>query len=259
MAHPVQRFLFRLTTRPALKFPNRMHQRLMVTFLAGLVFGNSSPYRSIAERISLTEKFVYLQRSLKGGTAKTLIEGSSGTGEHYSKAIACLKGRYDRPRLIHQSHMKAILGTPSMKDGNRRELHRLHDLLQQHLRALNATESDELSQFITSVIQLKLDPDTLFEWQRHTQDVTEVPPFPKIQELIDLRAKASETTTQTSRQRELKPHQKEVWPPSSPILCQMVDDAWSVKQKDTRCTSVLDSRTCRMISNSILSEQIVSV
>ena len=163
------------------------------------------------KNLSDSEKFVYLQQSLKGGTAKTLIEGLSGTGEHYSKAIACLKGCYDRPRLIHQSHVKAILETPSMKDGNGREFRRLHDLFQQHLCALNAAESDELSQFMTSVIQLKLDPDTLFEWQRHTQDVTEVPPFPKILEFIDLRARASETTTQTSR----RPQRTETTPKRS--------------------------------------------
>lgn len=92
-----------------------------------------------------------------------------------------------------------ILGTPPLKEGNGRELRRLHDLLQQHLRALSAAESDGLSQFITSVIQIKLDPDTLFEWQRHTQDNNEVPPFVKILEFIDMRARASEATPQTNK------------------------------------------------------------
>ena len=146
-------------------------------------------------RLTNAEKFVYLQHSLKGGSAKHVIEGLSGTGEHYSKAVECLKTRYDRPRLIHQSHVKVILEVPSLKDSSGKELRKFHDTLQQHLRALDAAECEPLSQFITSIIQLKLDVDTLFEWQKHTQDTTDVPHFSKILEFIDLRARASETTT----------------------------------------------------------------
>ena len=156
---------------------------------------------SIHEHSSLSdaEKFAYLQHSLKEGSAKGVIEGLAGTGEHYSKAIECLKARYDRPRLIHQSHVKMILETPSLKDGSGKELRRLHDVLQQHLRALDAAESEPLSQFVTSIIQLKLDSSTLFEWQKHTQSTTEVPTFERILEFIDLRARASEITTPTIR------------------------------------------------------------
>ena len=151
---------------------------------------------SIDEHANLSdaEKFVYLQHSLKGGSAKSVIQGLSGTGEHYAKAVECLKARYDRPRLIHQSHVKVIMETPSLRDGSGKELRRLHDTLQQHLRALDAADCEPLSHFITSIIQLKLDPGTLFEWQKHTQMVTDVPHFQDILEFIDLRARASEAT-----------------------------------------------------------------
>ena len=152
---------------------------------------------SIDERTSLSdaEKFVYLQHSLKEGSAKNVIQGLSGTGEHYAKAVECLKARYDRPRLVHQSHVKSIIEAPPIKDGSGRELRRLHDTLQQHLRALDAADCDPLSCFITSTIQLKLDPDTLFEWQKHTQAVTDVPQFTELLEFIDMRARASESSS----------------------------------------------------------------
>ena len=145
--------------------------------------------------LSDAEKFVYLQHSLKGGSAKSVIEGLSGTGEHYNKAIECLRARYDQPRLIHQSHVKAILETPSLQDGSGKHLRRLHDTLLQHLRALDAADCEPLSRFITSIIQLKLDPNTLFEWQKHTQTATSVPSFERLLEFIDLRARASESAT----------------------------------------------------------------
>ena len=54
---------------------------------------------SIHDRPSLAdpEKLVYLQQSLKNGSAKSAIEGLSLSGEYYAEAIDCLKSRYDRP------------------------------------------------------------------------------------------------------------------------------------------------------------------
>ena len=59
-------------------------------------------------------------------------------GEHYAKAIECLKSRYSRPRLIHQTHVCKICEVPPLKEGTGKELRRFYDILQQHLRALKA-------------------------------------------------------------------------------------------------------------------------
>ena len=93
---------------------------------------------SIHSRASLskTEKLVYLKSALKSGSARGVIEGLSQSGEHYDEAIASLKDWYNRPRLIHQAHVRMILEAPNVKDGTGRELRRLHDIVQQHLRAL---------------------------------------------------------------------------------------------------------------------------
>ena len=50
-------------------------------------------------------------------------------------------------------------------------------------------------QLITSVLELKLDTATMFEWQKHSQSSTEVPHYQDLLEFIDLRAQASETST----------------------------------------------------------------
>ena len=113
--------------------------------------------------------------------------------------LKCLKARYDRPRLTHQSHVKMILDTPSLRGDNGKELHQLHDTLQQHLRALDVAECEPLSRFVTSIIQLKLDSDTMFEWQKHTQSTSHVPHYRELLEFIDLRARASESSTSNKR------------------------------------------------------------
>ena len=92
-----------------------------------------------------------------------------------------------------------ILDAPSLRDGTGRELRRLHDTVQQHLRALKAMDYEPSGPFITSVLELKLDVNTMFEWQKHTQDSTDVPHYQKLLELINLRAQASETPTLTQR------------------------------------------------------------
>ena len=98
--------------------------------------------------ISDAEKLVYLRHSLKDGSAKNVIEGLSHTGDQYKEAIESLKARYDRPRIIHQTHVRKIYEVPSLKDGSGKELRRFHDTVKQHLRALKAMKEDPTGSFI---------------------------------------------------------------------------------------------------------------
>ena len=149
--------------------------------------------------LSDSEKLVYLRHSLKDGSAKNVIEGLSRSGEYYAEAIECLRSRYDRPRLIHQTHVRMILEAPALKDGSGKELRRLHDTVQQHIRALKAMDYEPSGPFITSVLELKLDVDTMSEWQRHSQDTVDVPHYQKLLDFIDLRAQASETSVSSHK------------------------------------------------------------
>ena len=149
--------------------------------------------------LSDSEKLVYLQQSLKGGSAKSTIEGLSRSGDNYAEAVGCLQSRYDRPRLIHKAHVRMILDTPSLKEGNGKELRRLHDTVQQHLRALKAMDYEAPGPFITSVLELKLDQNTLFEWHKHSGEPTTVPHYNNLLDFINLRAQASESLATPSK------------------------------------------------------------
>ena len=143
---------------------------------------------SVHDRSSLSnsEKLVYLQHALKDVSAKHVIEGLSRSGEHYTEAVKCLTSRYDRPRLIHQTHVKMILEAPSLKKGTGKELRRLHNTVQQHLCALKAMDYEPSGPFITSMLELKLDPNTMFEWQKHSQSSTAVPHYQDLLEFVNL-------------------------------------------------------------------------
>lgn len=136
---------------------------------------------------------------MQEGSAKHVIEGLSRSGECYDEANECLKSRYNRPRFIHQTHVRKIMETPPIKEGTGKELRRFHDTVQQHLRALKAMDHDPSGAFVTSILELKLDQDTMFEWQRHSQTEVDVPQYPKLLDFLDLRAQASESIVPEKR------------------------------------------------------------
>ena len=151
--------------------------------------------------LSNAERLVYLQQAIKQGSARSAIEGLSQSGDQYEEAVECLRARYNRPRLIHRAHVRTIMDTPPLKDGGGKELRRLHDVLLQHLRALKTMKSEPDPSFVTSLVELKLDPTTLFEWQKHSQGtVEEVPHYNKLLEFLDLRAQASEAFSSPKKQ-----------------------------------------------------------
>ena len=90
--------------------------------------------------------------------------------------------------------MRTILEAPALKEGTKKELRRLHDTVQQHLRALKAMGHEPSGPFITSALELKLDANTMFEWQRHSQEHQDVPHFRELLDFINLRAQASEAS-----------------------------------------------------------------
>ena len=105
--------------------------------------------------------------------------------------------------------MRMILDAPALKDGTGRELRRLYDTVQQHLRALKAMDHEPPGPFLTSILELyKLDTNTMFEWQKQSQSSTAVPHFKELLEFINLRAQASEgsTSDQGKRSSEGKSH-----------------------------------------------------
>ena len=153
---------------------------------------------SVHERshLSEAEKLVYLRQALKDGSAKNTIEGLSRSGEQY--------------------HVRKIIDAPSLRDGNGKELRKFHDTMQQHIRALKAMGHEPPGSFLTSLLELKLDVGTTFEWQKHSQSSTGIPPFQDLLDFVNLRAQASETALGDPVRRlyknEVKPTRK-----SSPV------------------------------------------
>ena len=81
----------------------------------------------------------------------------------------------------------------ALKDGSGRELRQLHDTINQHLRALRALDYESSGPFITSMLELRLDSTTMFEWQKYSHESPKIPHYTMLQEFLNLRAQASKS------------------------------------------------------------------
>ena len=101
-----------------------------------------------------SNKLTYLRDALKGGPAKSVIWGRlTQTSASYQEAIKCLQNRYDRLRVLHQAHVRKIQEVYSLKNGDGQELRRLHDHLQQHIRALRISRNYDLDTYLTAALR----------------------------------------------------------------------------------------------------------
>ena len=141
----------------------------------------------------------YLLKSLTTQKAKDTIEGIDATAEAYPEAIEALKARFDRPEVIHRAHVRSLVKAKYLKDGSPSELRNLYDTFQHHLRSLKALKKLNFGQFITALGKSKLNTTTMIEWQKFTQGETDVPDYEKFLQFLDLRAKATELTSQQKR------------------------------------------------------------
>ena len=158
-------------------------------------------YVSFHNRTSIPkeEKLMYLQNAIKDKTAKDLIVGLTKSRDHYDEAVKSLQERYDSPRQIHQTLVRRIVEATPLKDGTGKEIRAFHDLVIQHLRALKSLGHEPSQAFITSLLEMKLNATTMFEWQRHSQDHTDAPDYQVLPDFLNLRAQTAEASTEKKR------------------------------------------------------------
>ena len=146
------------------------------------------------KRLHDVQKLAYLRDAVEAGPAKHVIKGLSHSAGSYEQAIECLRQRYDKPRLIHQNHVRAIVEAPVVKSGNARELRLLHDVVNQHVRSLRTIKGDTFEAFVSSSVEMKLDRASKFAWQQSMRERRDIPSIDELLEFIDGRAQASESS-----------------------------------------------------------------
>ncbi len=169
---------------------------------------------SIHNRSSLsdTEKLVYLWQSPKDGTAKKVIEGPV----HWSNLLPniSLWSSQNNPPDSPQEDYQNFLTEGRLWEGTLL----LHDTAQQ----------EPSRSFITSMLELKLDQNTMFEWQKHSQESTEIPHYKDLLEFINFRAQASECMS--SETKKVTRSESRRYPPGKSIT------SFAAYTTDINCT-----------------------
>ena len=145
----------------------------------------------INAQLNYAEKLAYLRDALKDSPARHVVEGLAQDADYYKEAIGCLQRWNDQLRLIYQAHVHVIYEASFLRDGNSHKLCHLHDVATPHLRALKAFDYEPSGPFVTSILELKSYPTTMFEWQRCGQDCREVPHYTALLDFQYLRAHPS--------------------------------------------------------------------
>ena len=91
------------------------------------------------------------------------------------ECVCCIKCTFDRSRK-----------RSPLKTGSGQELQRLHNLLQQHTRALKASEEYSIETYLTAAIELKLDEGTRLRWTEHSSKCDTTPPCEELLEVLDM-------------------------------------------------------------------------
>ena len=139
-------------------------------------------------------KLAYLRDVLKDGPAPNVKEGLAQMDDNYSEAVSCLQHCYDRPRLIHQAHICAILNIPSLIKGNGKEFSQFRNRTNQHLQALKIMRHDSFESLVTANLEAKMDQTTMQEWQRYSRGHKDILPFSLVLEFMDLQARDTYNT-----------------------------------------------------------------
>ena len=146
-----------------------------------------------------SDKLTFLRKALKDGTAKNVIVGLTQTSENYNEAIRCFQKCYDRPRVLHQAHVRKIQGAFPLKTCSGQELRRLHDLLSQHIRALKASEDCNIEIYLTVTIELKLDEGTRLRLTEYSSRCEKTPSCEELLEFLDTQARHYESVSHSAR------------------------------------------------------------
>ena len=124
--------------------------------------------------------------------------GLTQTSENYEEAIRCLQKRYDGSRVLYQAQVRKIQEAFPLKTGSDQELRPLHDLLQQHIRALKASEEYKIETYLTAAIELKLDESTKLRCTEHSSKCQKTLPCEELLEFLDIQARHHESVAHSS-------------------------------------------------------------
>ena len=91
-------------------------------------------------------------------------------------------------RIIHRSHVKALVEAPTIKTVSGKEVRRFHKVISHHIYSLRTLKEDTFKAYLSMSMEMKLNQVSKLVWQQYTHDKRDVPLIDERLEFIDCRA-----------------------------------------------------------------------
>ncbi|XP_035457953.2 uncharacterized protein LOC118281482 [Spodoptera frugiperda] len=144
--------------------------------------------------IPKAQKMQHLKTKLKG-EAERLVQHLSISADNYDSCWEILSHRYDNRRLQFTSFMSTMQHLPTIQQPNANNLKRMHDVITECLNGLGnmGVEVSGWGPMIVYMMSQKLDPTTLNEYTKETQNNRELPDLDEFLKFLELSFLAHET------------------------------------------------------------------
>ncbi len=100
--------------------------------------------------LSEADKLTYLRAAIKGKEAIEIVSASTAKYNDYSTIVGLLKKRYEKRRLVHRLHVKALTQHQA-KTNSYEEISKLHVTWKKHLAGLHDSGQYEVGAVLTSI------------------------------------------------------------------------------------------------------------
>lgn len=166
------------------------------------------------QRLSDTEKFHYLKRSLSG-SAEQVLSGWHTTGENYRAAYDALVHVYDNSYRIVMAHLDALHKLTRAANETQASLRVMIDTTNRVIRQLRVAGSpvDHWDHFMVYTLVSRMAPRTLTNWET-TQDLETMPTLETVLRFLERRARgiinlsANHTGPERPRANEQRPNEQ---------------------------------------------------
>lgn len=140
------------------------------------------------------EKLHYLRSALKGDALRA-IESLTYSNSNYVPAWDLLKKRFEKKRLIVQSHIRNLINLTSLNKGNKDSLRPFIDAISANTEVLKVFEINLDDALLVTLLADKLDFQTSKEWQSSLKQ--EFPTFAQFKEFLESKYENLESISQS--------------------------------------------------------------
>lgn len=139
-------------------------------------------------------------RSCLSGTAFRLISTLPATETNYKIAWKMLCDRFHNKRALINACLASFINQPQIKSPNAAALRSLIDTSREAMQTMETLGVlvEEWDAIVVYLLQLKLDKDTLKEWELHIGSTVEVPKFSKMIDFLETQWRVYDITNNSA-------------------------------------------------------------